>query len=170
MYVWLLVTLAVAVGVLMLAGILSPADRDDSDDGDDAAPTSAWSALWQDFLSATATTRARLARLRHRATPDADASAPRATAGRTAGHPRAGQTAAAPAAPASPAPAPAAASTPAPTTAPRTVPPRPATSRLDRDPAESNTSFEEFFEATATSEPAYLDAAQLSDALHSLRR
>lgn len=167
MYVWLLVTLAVAVGVLMLAGILSPADRDDSDDGDDAAPTSAWSALWQDFLSATATTRARLARLRH-ATPDADASAPRATAGRTAGHPRAGQTAAAPAAPASPAPA--AAATPAATTAPRTVPPRPATSRLDRDPAESNTSFEEFFEATATSEPAYLDAAQLSDALHSLRR
>lgn len=165
MYVWLLVTLAVAVGVLMLAGILSPADRDDSDDGDDAAPTSAWSALWQDFLSATATTRARLARLRHRATPDADASAPRATAGRTAGHPRAGQTAAAPASP-----APAAAATPAATTAPRTVPPRPATSRQDRDPAESNTSFEEFFEATATSEPAYLDAAQLSDALHSLRR
>lgn len=165
MYVWLLVTLAVAVGVLMLAGILSPADRDDSDDGDDATPTSAWSALWQDFLSATATTRARLARLRHRATPDADASAPRATAGRTAGHPRAGQTAAAPASP-----APAAAATPAATTAPRTVPPRPATSRQDRDPAESNTSFEEFFEATATSEPAYLDAAQLSDALHSLRR
>ncbi len=165
MYVWLLVTLAVAVGVLMLAGILSPADRDDSDDGDDAAPTSAWSALWQDFLSATATTRARLARLRHRATPDAEASAPRATAGRTAGHPRAGQTAAAPASP-----APAAAATRAATTAPRTVPPRPATSRLDRDPAESNTSFEEFFEATATSEPAYLDAAQLSDALHSLRR
>ena len=36
--------------------------------------------------------------------------------------------------------------------------------------SESSTTVEEFFEATATSEPAYLDAAQLSDALHSLRR
>lgn len=152
MYVWLLVTLAVAVGVLMLAGILSPGDRDD--DGDDgAAPSSAWSTLWHDFLSATSSLRARLARLRRPAdvATSPDTSSAR-SGGRTAGHTRAGQ------------PAPPAA--PAPVEAPKAVAP----SRFDRDPAESNTSFEEFFEATATSEPAYLDAAQLSDALNSLRR
>ena len=159
MYVWLLVTLAVAVGVLMLAGILSPGDRDDPDDPDDPAheaPSSAWWSLWQDFLSATSSLRARLARLRHPAdaatSPDTSPARP---GGRTAGHARAGQTAT---------PVPASAS--APVVAPKVT----ALSRFERDAAESNTSFEEFFQATATSEPAYLDAAQLSDALNSLRR
>ena len=155
MYVWLLVTLAVAVGVLALAGILTSGDRDDSDDD---APASAWTTLWQDFLSGTSAVRAQLAQLRHRVAGTPGPSVPHTASGRTAGHPRPGH----PQAGRADAPAPAA--DPAP---PATLS---ATSWHERQTAGANTSFEEFFEATATDGPAYLDAAQLSDALHSLRR
>ena len=164
MYVWLVVTLAVAVGVLLLAGTLSTGDHDDVGEDDEAAP-SAWSSLWQDFLSATSSLRARWDRVRHRPGPDAgpDAApqrisvlAHRPTTRRRAGN--APSTTAGPSTGARPAARPAV---------------RPAadgTGWSGGDDAESNTSFDDFFEATTTSGPAYLDAAQLSEALNSLRR
>lgn len=162
MYVWLLLTVAVAVGVLMLAGFLS---RGDQDPDDDDAPASAWSAMWHDFQSATSSLRARLARLSGRgdAGTSSDAARPHPSTGRTAGHARAGQ-ATRPAGAASSAALPASVAPAAASRAPV------GTSLFASEPSESNTSLAEFFEATATDEPAYLDAAQLSDALNSLRR
>ena len=161
MYVWLLVTLAVAVGVLLLAGILSPGDHDDVGEDDDGAPVSAWSSLWQDFLSATANLRARLDRLRHRSGPSAGPGSPE----RVSVLPRSRPAARGRTSPASP---PAAGRTTAGTTSAGQAAAAEATPA--QTTATSNTSFEEFFEATATSGPAYLDAAQLSEALNSLRR
>ena len=145
MYMWLLVTVVVAVGVLLLAGVLAPRESDDRDSHD--APGSAWGSLWNDFLSGTSPLRERIDALRHRgkAHSPTEPATPRVSVlnrqSRT-GHTPAGASDASADEP----------------------------SWFDLGSAESNTSVEEFFEATATSEPAYLDAAQLSDALNSLRR
>lgn len=154
MYMWLLVTVVVAVGVLVLAGVLAPRDGDDRDDRD--APTSAWGSLWHDFLSGTSPLRDRIDALRHRGetrSPHGTATPRVSVLNRDfdPGRRRVGQASGPHSAPASAASA-------------------DGSSWFDLGPAESNTSVEEFFAATATSEPAYLDAAQLSDALNSLRR
>lgn len=154
MYMWLLVAVIVAVGVLVLAGILAPRESDDRDDHDDHG--SAWGSLWHDFLSGTSPLRERIDALRHRGkspTPRGT-GAPRVSVlnrQSDTGLSRGPQ---------------AAVRTPVVTSAASVD----GTSWFDLGPAESNTSVEEFFAATATSEPAYLDAAQLSDALNSLRR
>lgn len=172
MYMWLVVAVVAAVGVLFLAGMLSPGDR--SEDADEDG--SAWTSLWRDFRSGTASLRTRLSRLRPGAHTGGDAGSgpddgPQRvsvladlrptgrTAGRRPGRQAHGHRDASAA-----------------TLAKGQPKQRPADSgRGDSFPrdshtAESNTSFDDFFEATATSEPAYLDAAQLSDALHHLRR
>lgn len=150
MYVWLVVAVVVAVGVLLFAGIVSPGDP--SDRTDESAPRSAWTALWSDFRSGASALRTRVRALRHGGGPASQPDDGPQRVSVLAGPPpaqvrwtarrqgSAGRGAAGP------------------------------TDRelLDREPhaSESNTSFEDFFEATATSEPAYLDSAQLSDALH----
>lgn len=172
MYMWLVVAVVAAVGVLFLAGRLSPGDR--SEDADEDG--SAWTSLWRDFRSGTASLRTRLSRLRRGPQIGGEAESTsddgpqrvsvlsgRRPTGRTAGrrpgrqsHERQDASAA---------------------TGVHGQPEQRPTdsgrgdsSPRDSHPAESNTSFDDFFEATATSEPAYLDAAQLSDALHHLRR
>ncbi|SDC67295.1 hypothetical protein SAMN05216410_2146 [Sanguibacter gelidistatuariae] len=157
MYVWLLVAVVVAVGVLLLAGIVSPGDpADGAEDAGDPTPGSAWTSLWLDFRSGVSALRARLDRLRRRdgsgSAPDGGPrrvsvlAGPRPSQGRWTGRRQA--------------------------SGGRGTAESKDRDLVDEEPhaSESNTSFDDFFEATATSEPAYLDTAQLSDALHHLRR
>lgn len=130
MYVWMMVAVLVAVGVLLIAGKITPSEPVDDVDGQaPVAPGSAWTSMWLDFCAGTSSLRARLGRIGRRSRLGSGDNGPRRVAVRS--------------------------------------PSRAA----DREPgaAASNTSIDDFFEATATSEPAYLDAAELSDALHHLR-
>lgn len=189
MYVWSLLAVVVAVGVLLLAGVLAPGEsRDEERTG------SAWTTLWHDFRAGTADARARWRTRRGRAgspalrgsgreqaraatdgADGADGAPTRVSVLASRGTTTPGEGAAVGSSTESSTPAtPTAPSTTRPARTPRT--PRAAGARGAWEPlwsqegAESNTSIDDFFEATQTSQPAYLDAAQLSDALHQLRR
>ena len=151
MYVWLVVAVVLAVGVLALA--YAATRRDGSVSGDDAPRTLAAAAhqTWTDFRSGLSTLRSRLARVGR-----ASGSGP---AGARQGRPGAGG-----------------AGTPA--RVPVLAGARPASVRGDDGrrgmdawsfETPQDTTIDDFFSATQTSEPAYLDTAQMSDLLH-LRR
>ncbi|MEP7764966.1 hypothetical protein [Sanguibacter sp. 25GB23B1] len=151
MYVWLVVAILLAVGVLLLAAAATRGDG--SGNGDGGGPRTlaeAVSQVWGDFRAGAATLRARLGRGR----------------ASTAGSPVRGRSGA-------PGPRPGA-PTRVPVLAGRSGPAERDTAQRATTDAWSfetpqETTIDDFFAATQTSAPAYLDTTQVSQVLHRRR-
>lgn len=143
-YVWLVVAVLLAAGVLLLAGASTQGAGADREDGGPRGPVATAREGWRDFLSGLRTLRSRISGLLRRLTKKPPAAAARATVD---GAP------------------------PRVSVLPGTRTTQSTSRSTDAWSIETpqDTTIEDFFAATQTSEPAYLDAGEVSDVLHRRR-
>jgi len=142
-YVWLVVAVLLAAGVLLLAGAATQGSGSDRQDGP-RGPLDAARQGWRDFRSGLGTLRARATG--RRSAPASQPPASGAQAPVDGAPARVSVLVGAPSGPSG----------------------RPSTDAWSFE-TPRDTTIEDFFAATQTSEPAYLDTAQVSDVLHRRR-